>query len=146
MTTARDPFNLGQAAPGVSIGNGRYRLVTPHGGRPQLEFWRGFDIRSGHDVALTLVDPDGELPEEFVNEILARTVRLKGIDMPGIARVREVLHTGRMGVVVSEWIYGGGLAEIADTTPSPAGVASALQSLAAATEAAHRAGLVLSID
>jgi putative peptidoglycan lipid II flippase len=146
MTTARDPFNLGQAAPGACIANGRYRLLAPHGGRPQLQFWHGLDMACGQEVALTLVDPAGDLPAEFVNEILARTVRLKGIDMPGIARVREVLHTGGMGVVVSEWIYGGGLAEIAETAPSPAGVASAMQSVAAAAEAAHRAGLTLSID
>ena len=49
-------------------------------------------------------------------------------------------------MVVSEWIYGGGIRQIADTAPSPTGVASAMQSLAAAMEAAHRTGLVLSID
>ncbi|HKH53662.1 MAG TPA: protein kinase family protein [Mycobacterium sp.] len=142
--TSDNPFTDGRYVPGVCMG--RYRLLLPHGGRPQLQFWQGFDMASGQEVALTLVDPDEALPEEFVNAILARTVRLKGIDMPGIARVREVVHTGRMGVVVSEWIRGGGLAEIADTAPSPTGVASAMQSLAAATEAAHRAGLMLSID
>jgi putative peptidoglycan lipid II flippase len=149
MTTERDetsgcsPFNL---APGMSIGNGRYRLLTREGGRPQLQFWHGLDLASGQEVALTLVDSDGALPEKFVHEILARTVRLKGIDMPGVARVQEVLHAGRFGVVVSEWIYGGSLPQIAETAPSPAGVASAMQSLAAATEAAHRAGVLLSID
>jgi putative peptidoglycan lipid II flippase len=149
MTTERDetsgcnPFNL---APGMGIGNGRYRLLTREGGRPQLQFWHGLDLASGQEVALTLVDPDGALLEEFVHEILARTVRLKGIDMPGVARVQEVLHAGRFGVVVSEWIYGGSLPQIAETAPSPAGVASAMQSLAAATEAAHRAGVLLSID
>jgi putative peptidoglycan lipid II flippase len=97
-------------------------------------------------VALTLVDPDGALPEEFVHEILARTVRLKGIDAPGVARVLDVVHTGRFGVVVSEWIRGGTLRQIADTAPSPVAVATALQLLATAAEAAHRAGLVLSID
>src|SRR5262245_56484 len=66
--------------------------------------------------------------------------------MPGVARLLEVFHTGSFGVVVSESIYGGGIRQIADTAPSPAGVASAMQSLAAATEAAHRAGLVLSVD
>jgi putative peptidoglycan lipid II flippase len=151
MTTERDqtsdtPFNLGQPAPGVSVGHGRYRLLASHGGRPQLQFWHGLDLASGQEVALTLVDPDGELPEEFVHEILARTVRLKGIDMPGIAGVLEVLHTGRFGVVVSEWIHGGALGKIAETAPSPTSVAGAMQSLAAAAEAAHRAGLVLSLD
>jgi putative peptidoglycan lipid II flippase len=151
MTAERDepsgsPFNVGQPAPGGSVGSGRYRLLSRHGGRTHLQFWQGLDLASGQEVALTLVDQDCELPDEFVHEILARTGRLKGIDMPGLARVLEVFHTGRFGVVVSEWIYGGGIRQIADTAPSPTGVASAMQSLAAATEAAHRAGLVLSID
>src|SRR3954468_2346227 len=130
MTTERDetsgcsPFNL---APGMGIGNGRYRLVTREGGGPQLQFWQGVDLATGQEVALTLVDPDGALPEEFVHEILARTVRLKGVDMPGLARVFEVFHTGRFGVVVAEWIHGGDLGEIAGTAPSPVGVASAMQ-------------------
>jgi putative peptidoglycan lipid II flippase len=148
MTTDRGDSFASQLASGASVGNGRYQLLllTPHGGRTHLQFWQGFDMASGQDVALTLVDPDCQLPEEFVHEILARTVRLKGIDMPGVAGVLEVFHTGRFGVVVSEWIHGGGIRQIAATAPSPTGVAGAMQSLAAATEAAHRAGLVMSID
>ena len=151
MTTGRDdpsgaPCAADRPAAGASVGNGRYRLVTPQGGRPHLQFWHGIDMALRRDVALTLVDPDGELPQESVHEILARTVRLKGIDMPGIARVHQVLHTGRFGVVVADWIHGGGLHEIAETAPSPTGVAGAMQWLAAGMEAAHRAGLLLSID
>jgi putative peptidoglycan lipid II flippase len=129
--------------PGTGIA-GRYRLLTWHGGRSQLQFWHAADIATGREVALTLVDPDGALPEEFVHEILARTVRLKGIDAPGVAPVLDVVHIGRFGVVVSEWIRGGTLRQIADTAPSP--VATSMQLLATAAEAAHRAGLVLSID
>jgi putative peptidoglycan lipid II flippase len=132
--------------PGTGIAGGRYRLLTWHGGRSQLQFWQAADIATGREVALTLVDPDGALPEEFVHEILARTVRLKGIDAPGVAPVLDVLHTGRFGVVVSEWIRGGTLRQIADTAPSPVAVATSMQLLVTAAEAAHRAGLVLSID
>jgi putative peptidoglycan lipid II flippase len=131
--------------PGTGIA-GRYRLLTWHGGPSQLQFWQAADIATGREVALTLVDPDGALPEEFVHEILARTVRLKGIDAPGVAPVLDVLHTGRCGVVVSEWIRGGTLRQIADTELSPVAVATSMQLLATAAEAAHRAGLVLSID
>ena len=41
---------------------------------------------------------------------------------------------------------GGSLQEVADTSPSAVGAARAMQSLAAAAEAAHRAGVALSID
>jgi putative peptidoglycan lipid II flippase len=131
--------------PGTGIA-GCYRLLNWHGGRSQLQFWHAADIATGREVALTLVDPDGSLPEEFVHEILARTVRLKGIDAPGVAPVLDVLHTGRFGVVVSEWIRGGTLRQIADTAPAPVAVATSMQLLTTAAEAAHRAGLVLSID
>jgi putative peptidoglycan lipid II flippase len=78
MTTERDEtsgnyFNIGHAAPEVSVGNRRYRLLTPHGGHSLLRFWQGLDVASGHEVALTIIDPDSALPEEFVHEILART-------------------------------------------------------------------------
>ena len=66
--------------------------------------------------------------------------------MPGVARVLDVANTGSGGLVVSEWIRGGSLAEVADTSPSPIGGARAIQSLAAAAEAAHRSGVALSID
>ncbi len=63
-----------------------------------------------------------------------------------MARVLDVAQTGSGGLVVSEWIRGGSLAEVAETAPSPIGGARAIQSLAAAAEAAHRAGVALSID
>jgi hypothetical protein len=49
-------------------------------------------------------------------------------------------------VVVSEWIRGATLTEVANTSPSPLGVADAVLSLAEAAEAGHRAGVTLSID
>ena len=97
-------------------------------------------------MALTFVDPDGALPDDVLQEILARTLRLSRIDKPGIARVLDVVHTGSGGLVVSEWIRGGSLQEVADTAPSPIGAVRAMQSLAAAADAAHRAGVALSID
>ncbi|EUA35869.1 putative transmembrane protein [Mycobacterium avium subsp. avium 2285 (R)] len=97
-------------------------------------------------MALTFVDPDRALPDEVLQEILSRTLRLSRIDKPGIARVLDVVHTGSGGLVVSEWIRGGSLQEVADTAPSPVGAVRAMQSLAAAADAAHRAGVALSID
>ena len=58
----------------------------------------------------------------------------------------DVASTGSGGLVVSEWIRGGSLPEVAETSPSPIGGARAIQSLAAAAEAAHRSGVALSID
>jgi putative peptidoglycan lipid II flippase len=73
-------------------------------------------------------------------------MRLSRVDKLGIARVLDVVHTGTGGLVVAEWIRGGSLQEVADTSPSAVGAARAMQTLAAAAEAAHHAGVALSID
>jgi putative peptidoglycan lipid II flippase len=132
--------------PGASIAGGRYRLLVFHGGPPALQFWQALDTALDRQVALTFVDPDRTLPDDQLQEILARTLRLSRIDRPGIARVLDVAHTGAGGLVVSEWIRGGSLQEVADTSPSPIGGARAIQSLAAAADTAHHAGVALSID
>ncbi|OBI05368.1 murein biosynthesis integral membrane protein MurJ [Mycobacterium scrofulaceum] len=132
--------------PGARIAGGRYRLLVFHGGAPPLQFWQALDTALDRQVALTFVDPDGALPDDVLQEILSRTLRLSRIDKPGIARVLDVVHTGHGGLVVSEWVRGGSLQEVADTAPSPVGAVRAMQSLAAAADAAHRAGVALSID
>ncbi|MDT5094620.1 MAG: putative peptidoglycan lipid flippase [Mycobacterium sp.] len=132
--------------PGVSIADGRYRLLVDHGGPDGLQFWQALDTALDRQVALTFVDPDGRLPSDEVADILSRTLRLSRITMPGIARVLDVVRTRAGGLIVSEWIRGGSLQEVADTSPSPIGGARAMQSLAAAADAAHTAGVALSID
>ena len=132
--------------PGARIAGGRYRLLVFHGGPPPLQFWQALDTALDRQVALTFVDPDGALPPDVLQEILARTLRLSRIEKPGIARVLDVVHTGTGGLVVAEWIRGGSLQEVADTAPSPVGAIRAMQSLAGAADAAHRAGVALSID
>lgn len=139
----QDGLNL---VPGARIANGRYRLLLSHGGITPLHFWQAMDTALDRQVALTFVDPEGALPEDVLQEILSRTLRLSRIDKPGIARVLDVVHTGSGGLVVAEWIRGGSLQEVADTAPSPVGAIRAMQSLAAAADAAHRAGVALSLD
>ena len=132
--------------PGASIAGGRYRLLVFHGGPSHLQFWHAMDTALDRQVALTFVDPEAVLPDDELADILSRTMKLSGIDVPGVARVLDVAQTGSGGLVVSEWIRGGSLAEVADTAPSAIGGARAIQSLAAAAGAAHRAGVALSID
>ncbi|HTY28676.1 MAG TPA: murein biosynthesis integral membrane protein MurJ [Mycobacterium sp.] len=132
--------------PGATVGAGRYRLLVFHGGPPALQFWQALDTALDRQVALTFVDPDRTLSAGQVQEILARTLKLSRIERPGVARVLDVTKTGSGGLVVSEWIRGGSLKEVADTSPSPIGGARAIQSLAAAAGAAHDVGVALSID
>jgi len=132
--------------PGATIAGGRYRLLVFHGGPPHLQFWHALDTALDRQVALTFVDPDAELSDDELQGILNATLKLSHLEMPGVARVLDVAHTGSGGLVVAEWIRGGSLAEVAETAPSAIGGARAIQSLAAAAEAAHRAGVSLSID
>ena len=132
--------------PGASIADGRYRLLVFHGGPPGLQFWQALDTALDRQVALTFVDPDRTMTDAQVQEILSRTLKLSRIERPGIARVLDVANTGAGGLVVSEWIRGGSLKEVADTSPSPIGGARAVQALAAAADAAHGSGVALSID
>ncbi len=131
--------------PGVILA-GRYRLLTFCGSEPHIQFWQGLDLATGQLVGLSLVDVDGNLPLEHVNEILSLSVRLRGLDVSGIARNLDVLHTGEFGLVVNEWVPGGSLREVADTAPSPTAVAAALKPLIVAADAAHHAGSTLSIS
>ncbi|WP_285030323.1 murein biosynthesis integral membrane protein MurJ [Mycolicibacterium sp. lyk4-40-TYG-92] len=131
---------------GAVVADGRYRLLVFHGGPPDLQFWHALDIALDRQVALTFVDHDGELPESMVQEILTRTSKLSHIEGPGLARILDVTRLGRGGLVVSEWIRGGSLAEVAATEPSPMGGARAIQSLASTAESAHRTGVALSVD
>ncbi len=135
-----------ELVPGARIAGGRYRLLVSHGGTPPLQFWQALDTALDRQVALTFVDPEGTLPDEVLQEILSRTLRLSRIDKPGVARILDVIQAGSGGLVVSEWIRGGSLQEVADTSPSPVGAIRAMQSLAAAADAAHRAGVALSVD
>ena len=132
--------------PGATLAGGRFRLLASHGGTPGLEFWQGMDTALDRQVALTIINADRTLTTAEVQDILERTSRLSRINKPGIARVLDIADTPTGGLVVSEWLRGGSLKEVAHTRPSPIGGARAIQSLTAAAEAAHEAGVALSID
>lgn len=144
--TETTPLNDTPLVPGIGIAGGRYRLLVSHGTAPGLSFWQALDTALDRQVALTLVNTDHSMPDSDVNDILSRTMRLSRIELPGIARVLDVVHGGSTGMVVSEWVRGASLQEVAGTSPSPVGAARAMRSLAAAAEAAHHAGVALSID
>ena len=133
--------------PGATVAKGRYRLLVFHGGPAGLQFWQALDTALDRQVALTFIDPERRLTAGQLEQILTRTQQLSRVQRSGVARVLDVtpIDDGG-GLVVSEWIRGGSLKEVAATSPSAVGGARAVQSLAAAAEEAHRAGAVMSID
>ncbi|MEO6879766.1 MAG: murein biosynthesis integral membrane protein MurJ [Mycobacteriaceae bacterium] len=140
--------------PGAAVAGGRYRLLAEHGGTRSLRFWQARDTTLDRDVALTFVDAEQRQPpghpgsgaDRGPQAVLTRTRRLGGLDTPGLARVLDVVRGSSGGIVVAEWTAGRSLREVAETTPSPVGAARAVSALAAAAEAAHRAGTVLALD
>lgn len=148
------PVRGPRLVPGAAVAGGRYRLLAEHGGTRSLRFWQARDITLDRDVALTFVDaeqtqpvrPPGGDGEHGPQAVLTRTRRLGGLDTPGLARVLDVVRGSSGGIVVAEWTAGRSLREVAETTPSPVGAARAVSTLAAAAEAAHRAGTVLALD
>lgn len=133
--------------PGATVSSGRYRLLVFHGGPAGLQFWQALDTALDRQVALTFVDPDRRLSDQQVREILERTQQLSRLERPGLARVLDATTISNgSGLIVAEWIRGGSLKEVAATSPSALGGARAIQSLAAAADAAHQSGLALSID
>ncbi len=131
---------------GTTIAGGRIRLLICYGDAPHLQFWQAADTLTGQHLAVTVVDSENALPTATVDAILSHTADLRGIDSPGLARVIDVGRDRCGGVVVSEWTRGATLKEVADTTPSPIGVADAVLSLAETADVVHGAGLALSID
>ncbi|AZG47011.1 murein biosynthesis integral membrane protein MurJ [Gordonia insulae] len=143
--------------PGAAVAGGRYRLLDHHGGSRGLQFWRALDINLDREVALTFVDADQLAPppqrgeaakvtDEGPQAVLSRTLRLGQISSSGVARVLDVVRGSSGGIVVSEWVPGSSLSEVARSQPSPIGAARAVRALAAAAEATHRSGGALSID
>src|ERR1700751_2874297 len=131
---------------GRTIAGGLIRLLIFQGESPHLQFWQAADTVTGQHLAVTVVDSANALPTATVDAILSHTASLRGIDSPGLARVIDVGRDQCGGVVVCEWIRGATLKEVADTEPSPIGVADAMLSLAETADVVHGAGLALSID
>ena len=143
--------------PGAAVAGGRYRLLDTHGGTRGLQFWRAQDINLDREVGLTFVDAEqlappperGDQPsasDSGPQGVLTRTLRLGQISSAGVARVLDVVRGSSGGIVVTEWVPGSSLADVARSGPSPIGAARAVRALAAAAEAAHRSGGALSID
>jgi hypothetical protein len=131
---------------GTTIAGGRIRLLIFYGESPHLQFWQAADTLTGQHLAVTVVDSENALPTATVDAIISDTASLRGIDSPGLARVIDVGRDRCGGVVVCEWTRGATLKEVANTGPSPIGVAEAVLSLAETADVVHGAGLALSID
>lgn len=155
QTRVMGPPRGPRLVPGAGIVGGRYRLLEREGGARGLEFWRAKDTGLDREVGLTFVDPEQKappiqpgqaVPDDGPQAVLNHTRRLGQLHSAGVARVLDVVRSASGGVIVTEWVHGSSLKEVAATAPSAMGAARAVRALAAGAEAAHRTGTTLSID
>ncbi|MGH3931483.1 MAG: protein kinase family protein [Pseudonocardiaceae bacterium] len=125
--------------------------------RCAARLWRGRDLMLERDVALTvfIAEPRYAESHEVADQMRAavgRALRSARLVSPGAARVLDVLDPDSaagptVAAVVAEWTPGRDLMEVArDGLVPPSVAAGMLAPLAAAVDAAHRAGLILGCD
>ncbi len=128
--------------------------------RCAARLWRGRDLMLERDVALTVFIAESQdiapaQSHELADQMRAavgRALRSARLVSPGAARVLDVLDPDSaagptVAAVVAEWTPGRDLIEVArDGLVPPSVAAGMLAPLAAAVDAAHRAGLILGCD
>ncbi|MGO3361685.1 MAG: murein biosynthesis integral membrane protein MurJ [Corynebacterium sp.] len=147
--TAMPPLSAGRVrgprlVPGAPILQGRFRLLSDHGGSPAARLWQARDNESGDLVALTILDPQAAGCRS--SELLDRSATLAKITSPGVARVREICNARTLVVVVADWTDGAPLTRVAESGPDPMAAGFAMSDLADAAGAAAEIGGSLGID
>lgn len=161
---------------GAPLLEGTFRLLADHGGSPRSRFWQAREMATGNVVALTIMDPvavaraearDQGRSEYFIqslapgseavldtkDEILRRNAQLKQLcaevhvdQRPGMATITRVIDGGSFVVIVSEWVQGSSLNEVAESSPDPIAAARAISALADSVAAVQEAHMALGID
>ncbi|HVM25749.1 MAG TPA: protein kinase, partial [Candidatus Limnocylindrales bacterium] len=121
----------------------RYRIGEPIARGGMATVYRGSDEQLDRPVAIKLMRPDlGEDPQ-FVQRFEAEARRAASVTHPGLVAVYDVGTEEGMPYIVMELVPGGDLAAAVRHGPmAPQRAARIASDVAAALEAAHRAGLV----
>ncbi|MEJ6550197.1 murein biosynthesis integral membrane protein MurJ [Corynebacterium sp. USCH3] len=146
---AMPPLSAGRVrgprlVPGAPILQGRFRLLSDHGGSPAARLWQARDNESGDLVALTILDP--QVAGASSNELLERSATLAKVPSPGVARVREICNARTLVVVVADWTDGAPLTRVAESGPDPLAAGYAMADLADAAADVADLGGSLGID
>ena len=105
--------------PGASIADGRYRLLVFHGGPPAPAVLAGAGHRAGPAGGADLRRPRRTLPDDELQESCPAHSGSAGSTSRASPGCSTSPHTGAGAWWSSEWIRGGSLQEVADTSPSP---------------------------
>lgn len=118
---------------------GRYRLLVRCGSLGAHTFWQAMDAHLNRHVALTFTT-------NAAPEALRAAMVLAKLSSPGLARIFDITNDQGDLVVITEWVAGAPLREVALSRPSALGSANALTALADAAAAAHENGALLGLD
>ncbi|WP_260853209.1 murein biosynthesis integral membrane protein MurJ [Corynebacterium glyciniphilum] len=146
---AMPPLSAGRVrgprlVPGAPILQGRFRLLSDHGGSPAARLWQARDNETGDLVALTILDP--QVAGVGSRELLDRSATLAKVSSPGVARVREICDARTLVVVVADWTDGAPLTRVAESGPDPLAAGYAMADLADAAGDVAELGGSLGID
>lgn len=125
--------------PGAMVLSGRYRLLVRCGSLGAHTFWQAMDSHLNRHVALTFTS-------NAAPEALRAAMVLAKLSSPGLARIFDITNDQGDLVVITEWVAGAPLREVALSRPSALGSANALTALADAASAAHENGALLGVD
>ncbi|MDR7330583.1 murein biosynthesis integral membrane protein MurJ [Corynebacterium guangdongense] len=149
--------------PGAPVSDGRFRLLVDHGSVAGARFWQALEQSTGKHVALTFIDTTGQAPmaprpvaesARLAAEVTRNTRKLAKLGHAAIAPNIRVLGYRSGALIVSDWVEGSPLREVARTaldpehpaTLHPQAVALALAPLANAAAEAEAAGTPLGLD
>ncbi|MGV0396777.1 murein biosynthesis integral membrane protein MurJ [Corynebacterium suicordis] len=148
---------------GAPILGGAYRLLADHGGSAAARLWQAREMSTGNVVALTIMDPtvvgghkgrdeatsrtrNGAARAQAKAQILRRAKILQSVDTPGMATIHQVVDGGSLVLVISEWVHGSSLNDVAESTPDPLAAGFAVANLADAAADAADAGSPIGLD
>ena len=115
----------------------RYEIVAKIGSGGSADVYEAFDLETGADVALKVVDERGAVAGRVVREVEAA----RALDHPGIVALLDFFSDGRRSFLVWELVRGESLAELAGELGDDEAVAAAGQ-LCDALAYAHSRGIV----
>lgn len=143
--------------PGAPVSDGRFRLLSEAGSVQGAQFWKAREQETGETVGLTFVDTSGQAPlaprtqiemARAAGEVARLTRKLAQLDHPGVADNIRILSYRTGCLIVSDWVEGSSLRDVADNSVllDPTSVAGALAPLAEAAAEARDAGTLLGLD
>lgn len=122
---------------------GRYDLVREIGRGSTAVVWQGRARETGVRVAVKVLRPELAADHDLVTRFVAERSLLMAVDQPNLVRVRDLVVSGEVLALVSDFVEGTSLRELVDQGPVTAAESARIAGqVAAGLRALHEAGIV----